>query len=196
MNGIVGRTSSHWVRYSDYEWKSAADGVLYLTPVKNAKPSIYDPMKEYEQIVVDAMNIGRLCMGKKPDEEIQTAIREFALKYGLLGLMTALPTTPTFMDYEAVYLPKNHFIKAETMNTLEYVASKYGTTFHKVNRFFASSRLCECGYKNDTLTLREREWTCPVCGLQHDRDLNAARNIYRRGVADLESTSKTVPCTA
>ena len=79
-------------------------------------------MKEYEEIVVCAMNIGRLCMGKKPDEEIQTAIREFALKYGLLGLMTALPTTPTFMDYEAVYLPKNHFIKAETMNTLEYVA--------------------------------------------------------------------------
>ena len=29
--------------------------------------------------------------------------------------MTALPTTPSFMDYEAVYLPKNHFIKAETM---------------------------------------------------------------------------------
>ena len=85
---------------------------------------------------------------------------------------------------------------ASFLNTLEYVASKYGTTVHKVNRFFASSRLCECGYKNDTLTLREREWTCPVCGLHHDRDLNAARNIYRRGVADLESTSKTVPCTA
>ena len=113
MNGIIGRTSSHWVRYCDYEWKHNTDGVLYLTPVKNAKPSIYDPMKEYEQIVVDAMNIGRLCMGKKPDEEIQMAIREFALKYGLFGLMTALPTTPTFMDYEAVYLPKNHFIKAE-----------------------------------------------------------------------------------
>ena len=31
--------------------------------------------------------------------------------------MTALPTTPSFMDYEAVYLPKNHFIKAETMET-------------------------------------------------------------------------------
>ena len=122
MNGIIGRTSSHWVRYCDYEWKHNTDGVLYLTPVKNAKPSIYDPMKEYEQIVVDAMNIGRLCMGKKPDEEIQMAIREFALKYGLFGLMTALPTTPTFMDYEAVYLPKNHFIKAETMNTLEYVS--------------------------------------------------------------------------
>lgn len=53
----------------------------------------------------------------KTSQEIQKAIGQFAVKYGLLGLMTALPTTPTFMDYEAVYLPKNHFIKKETMST-------------------------------------------------------------------------------
>ena len=122
MNISLDRMNAHWVRYSDYEWKTDKEKKLYLTPVKDAEPEIYDPMKEYEAIVVCVMNIGRLCMGKKPDEEIQAAIRDFALKYGLLGLMTALPTTPTFMDYEAVYLPKNHFIKAETMNTLEYVA--------------------------------------------------------------------------
>ena len=122
MNISLDRMNAHWVRYSNYEWKPDEKNNLYLTPTKDAKPEIYDPMKEYEEIVVCAMNIGRLCMGKKPDEEIQAAIQEFALKYGLLGLMTALPTTPTFMDYEAVYLPKNHFIKAETMNTLEYVA--------------------------------------------------------------------------
>ena len=44
-------------------------------------------------------------MARKPDTEIQTAIRQFAVKYGLFGLMTALPTTPDFMEYEAVYLP-------------------------------------------------------------------------------------------
>lgn len=122
MNISLDRMNAHWVRYSDYEWRPDEKNILYLTPTKDAEPEIYDPMKEYEEIVVCAMNIGRLCMGKKPDEEIQAAIRDFTLKYGLLGLMTALPTTPTFMDYEAVYLPKNHFIKAETMNTLEYVA--------------------------------------------------------------------------
>ena len=58
MNGIIGRTSSHWVRYSDYEWKPNTDGVLYLTPVKNARPSIYDPMKEYEQMQLE---IGELA---------------------------------------------------------------------------------------------------------------------------------------
>jgi hypothetical protein len=35
--------------------------------------------------------------------------------------MTALPTTPNFMDYEAVYLPKNHFIREESMSTKDYL---------------------------------------------------------------------------
>ena len=58
---------------------------------------------------------------KKTPTEIQKAIQQFAVKYGLLGLMTALPTTPNFMDYEAVYLPKNHFIREETMSTKDYL---------------------------------------------------------------------------
>lgn len=39
--------------------------------------------------------------------------------------MTALPTTPAFMDYEAVYLPKNHFLKEESMDTDRYLALFY-----------------------------------------------------------------------
>ena len=121
MNNLFERTSSQWVRYSEYEWKAAEDGTLYLTPTKAAQPGIYDPLAEYRQIVLDAIDIGRMGMARKPDTEIQTAIRQFAVKYGLFGLMTALPTTPDFMEYEAVYLPKNHFIKAETMSTEKYL---------------------------------------------------------------------------
>ena len=121
MTNLFERTSSQWVRYSEYEWKPAEDGTLYLTPTKAAQPGIYDPLAEYRQIVLDAIDIGRMGMAKKPDTEIQTAIRQFAVKYGLFGLMTALPTTPDFMEYEAVYLPKNHFIKAETMPTEKYL---------------------------------------------------------------------------
>ena len=121
MTNLFERTSSQWVRYSEYEWKPAEDGTLYLTPTKAAQPGIYDPLAEYRQIVLDAIDIGRMGMAKKPDTEIQTAIRQFAVKYGLFGLMTALPTTPDFMEYEAVYLPKNHFIKAETMSTEKYL---------------------------------------------------------------------------
>lgn len=121
MTNLFERTSSQWVRYSEYEWKPAEDGTLYLTPTKAAQPGIYDPLAEYRQIVLDAIDIGRMGMARKPDTEIQTAIRQFAVKYGLFGLMTALPTTPDFMEYEAVYLPKNHFIKAETMSTEKYL---------------------------------------------------------------------------
>lgn len=121
MNNFFECTSSNWVRYSEYEWKSAADGTLYITPAKTARPSIYDPLGEYTQIVLDAINIGSMRSPKFSDKDIQEAIRQFAMKYGLLGLMTALPTTPSFMDYEAVYLPKNHFIKKETMSTRDYL---------------------------------------------------------------------------
>lgn len=38
------------------------------------------------------------------------------------GLMTALPTTPDFITYETVYLPKNHFIKKESISTEKYLS--------------------------------------------------------------------------
>lgn len=122
MKNLFERTSSHWVRYDAYEWKKDKSGTLYLTAAQEAKPAIYDPLKDAQSLVLDALNIGRLCMSKQPGEEIQKAIAGFAAKYGLFGLMTALPTTPHFMDYEAVYLPKNHFIKEETMQTEQYLA--------------------------------------------------------------------------
>lgn len=52
----------------------------------------------------------------------------------------------------------------------------------EVDRWFASSKTCNvCGYVYKGLTLNEREWTCPICGERHDRDLNAALNILREG---------------
>lgn len=121
MHKLFEKTSSIWVRYDSYVWKAAQDGGLYLTPAPGAAPRIYDPLENAQSLVVDALNIGRLCMRRMPDSDIQKAMLAFAEKYGLMGLMTALPTTPSFMDYEAVYLPKNHFIRAETMQTDDYL---------------------------------------------------------------------------
>ena len=123
MGNLFERASSGWARYDDYEWKEGADGILYLTPTAKAKSSIYDPMKDAETLVVDALNVGRKCMGESADDlEVRESILQFALRYGLLGMMAALPTTPDFMDYEAVYLPKNHFIKEEAMRTEDYLS--------------------------------------------------------------------------
>ena len=122
MKRYFEQASAQWVRYSDYEWKKDGKGILYLTPAAEARPIIYDPLADAESLVLDALNIGRMGMSRKPDTEIQKAIHDFAVKYGLFGLMTALPTTAKFMDYEAVYLLKNRFFKDETMNTLDYLA--------------------------------------------------------------------------
>jgi len=46
------------------------------------------------------------------------------------------------------------------------------------------SKLCSangCDYKNDNLKLSERKWSCPKCDTQHDRDINAAKNIEKIG---------------
>lgn len=53
----------------------------------------------------------------------------------------------------------------------------------QIDRFYPSSKSCsECHYINDNLTLKDREWTCPSCGANHDRDINAAKNILIQGI--------------
>ena len=125
MKNLFEQSRSHWVRYDHYELKTAEDGKRYIIPGKSAKPDVYNPLKEVPNIVLDALNVGMLMMGRKPEAEVEKAVMEFVTRYGLLGLMTALPTTPSFMDYEAVYLPKNHFIKEESMATDKYLSLFY-----------------------------------------------------------------------
>ncbi|MBR1420344.1 MAG: transposase [Selenomonadaceae bacterium] len=73
---------------------------------------------------------------------------------------------------------------SDFVNILKYEASKFDTEIIEVNRFYASSQICsECGYKNsETKDLSVREWKCPECGAEHDRDRNAAINILKYGL--------------
>lgn len=72
----------------------------------------------------------------------------------------------------------------EFLNKIQYLAMKYGKEIRFVDRFFPSSKLCHCcGYKNDSLRLKDREWTCPNCGTHQDRDRNAAINIFQEGTS-------------
>ena len=64
---------------------------------------------------------------------------------------------------------------------LEYKADRNDSHLMAIGRFFPSSKTCgACGWVNADLTLADRNWTCP-CGVHHDRDLNAARNIDHEG---------------
>lgn len=71
---------------------------------------------------------------------------------------------------------------SELTRQLKYKSDWYGRTVVRVSRWFPSSKTCNnCGYIKQDLTLSDREWTCPRCNVWHDRDLNAAKNIYQQG---------------
>jgi len=66
---------------------------------------------------------------------------------------------------------------------LQYKCNWYGKELVKVNRFYPSSKTCgDCGWINQELKLSDREWTCNSCGVVHDRDVNASRNILKEGL--------------
>lgn len=88
-------------------------------------------------------------------------------------------------------LLKNHHLAKEIVSCawgqflqfVKYKLERKGGIFIKVDKFFASSKLCHCcGYKNTTLTLKDRYWTCPKCNTIHHRDENAKLNLLQEGI--------------
>lgn len=74
---------------------------------------------------------------------------------------------------------------------LEYKCAWTGKTLILIPRFFPSSKRCSsCGHVLKELKLSTRKWTCPECGVQHDRDVNAAKNIKLVGQGMPESTRR------
>lgn len=68
---------------------------------------------------------------------------------------------------------------------LEAKAFTYGREVLKVGRYFASSQICStCGHKDGPELLWVRQWTCPQCHSEHDRDENAAKNILAQGLGE------------
>jgi putative transposase len=75
---------------------------------------------------------------------------------------------------------------SEVRRQLTYKSEWYGRILVEVDRWYASSKICsECQYALDELRLDQRQWTCPRCGVRHDRDINAARNILAEGLRQL-----------
>lgn len=73
---------------------------------------------------------------------------------------------------------------SEFFRQLKYKADLHGGKVLKVETFYPSSQNCSnCGYQNpETKNLAVREWTCPKCGAEHNRDENAAKNILRKAL--------------
>ncbi|WP_315344833.1 transposase, partial [Leptotrichia wadei] len=57
-----------------------------------------------------------------------------------------------------------------------------GKQFLKINKWFPSSKTCsKCGNVKEELKLSERSYKCECCGIEIDRDYNAALNIKNIG---------------
>jgi len=69
---------------------------------------------------------------------------------------------------------------------LKYKCEKHKREFLQIGQWTATTKPCsKCGFHNETLTLSDRQWRCPACGSHHDRDINAAINILRAGIATI-----------
>jgi putative transposase len=82
----------------------------------------------------------------------------------------------------------------ELRRQLEYKSEWYHKELVFVDRWFPSSKTCcECGWKNNYLTLKDRTFICEECGNIIDRDLNAAINIKNEGIRILNKIGQRLP---
>ena len=73
---------------------------------------------------------------------------------------------------------------SEFIRVLKYKSNWLGKKVIEINKYYPSSQCCNrCDYKNEEVKdLSVRKWTCPRCGLIHDRDINASINIMFEGL--------------
>jgi putative transposase len=111
-----------------------------------------------------------------------------------------------FEDLNIVNMAKNHCL-AKSINDVgwgkfyklcAYKAEEAGRQVIKIDRYEPSSKRCsECGAINKVLKLSDRQWICKECGVLHDRDHNAAKNIKRVGQTQQAQTcgnTQSVAC--
>ena len=98
-------------------------------------------------------------------------------------------------DLNVKWMMKNHKLAKSIWEVwwwmftsfLQYKAEWYWRKVIIIDRYFPSSKTCNCcGNIKETLSLDERAWKCSHCWETLDRDINAAKNILKEGLKQLE----------
>lgn len=179
-------------------YMTLSDGTRYQSPrffkeyelkVKRASRRLSKAIRgsnNYHRRKFELQQVYRAISNKRNDYQWKLA-HELCRKYDYIFLETLnLERMKKLWGKRISDLSHSSFI-----SKLEQVALKYNVVVHRIDKWYPSSKLCECGYKNESLSLRDRYWVCPQCGSVNDRDLLASKNILRRGIYELESQSKT-----
>ena len=79
---------------------------------------------------------------------------------------------------------EQHSLFAKT----RYKAERDGKHFVALDQWAATSKTCHCcGFKVAELPLCVRNWSCPNCGIEHDRDINAACTVKHLTILELRA---------
>lgn len=132
----------------------------------------------------------------KSIEEYEQILREIEYKIANIRhnhihqitrqLINMLPKRVVMEDLNVSGMKKNkHLSKAISeqnfyffIQCMKYKCEEYGIEFIRADRYYPSSKICSnCGHKKVDLKLSDRIYICPVCGLEIDRDYNAAINL-------------------
>ena len=111
MKNLFEHTSSPWIRYKrSYEYRTAEDGTLYIAVSADAKPEMYNPMKDAGITLYWLLSISvcRSCI-KAPEDELKSMVLRFINSYGFSGFMTALPTTARNLSPMNLYIFQKPF---------------------------------------------------------------------------------------
>lgn len=118
----------------------------------------------------------------------QTNIRDNYLHQTTRFLVNLLPNRVVMESLDITSMMKNKYLAKEIaeqkwyefIRQMQYKCEWAGIEFVQVDRYYPSSKTCShCGHIKKDLKLSDRVYKCPICGLEIDRDLNAAKNLEK-----------------